>query len=195
MSLEAHARAWIGPYSQALHLERTLDWLLELDPDAGEALRLAALTHDMERHFPGGPVQDKANAAWDDPAYLRAHSERSARVVGDWLAEQGAAPELIADVQGLIELHETGGSPRADLLQVADSISFLETLADLAADWVRTGACSLEQAGAKHGYMFDRIRLERARAIAEPYFDEAMARIAGVAIDPAIGDLMLKGET
>ncbi len=47
---------WIEPYWNAEHLVRTRDWLLELEPDASEALRLAALTHDMERHFPGGPV-------------------------------------------------------------------------------------------------------------------------------------------
>jgi hypothetical protein len=186
MSLEALARAWIAPYSQAEHLRRTLDWLLELDPHAGEAPRLAALTHDMERHFPGGPAQDKANAAWDDPEYLRAHSERSARIVGEWLAENGAAPELMGDARRLIELHETGGSPRADLLQAADSISFLETLSGLAADWVRTGTCSPGQARAKHEYMLDRIRIARAHTIALPYFDDAIARIDEASIDPAI---------
>ena len=55
MTLEERALAWIEPYWNAEHLVRTRDWVLELEPDASEALRLAALTHDMERHFPGGP--------------------------------------------------------------------------------------------------------------------------------------------
>ena len=53
VSLEEEALEWIAPYWNANHLVRTRDWLLELEPDAPEGLRLAALTHDMERHFPG----------------------------------------------------------------------------------------------------------------------------------------------
>ena len=56
LTLEDRALVWIEPYWNAEHLVRTRDWLLELDPGASEALRLAAVTHDMERHFPGGPV-------------------------------------------------------------------------------------------------------------------------------------------
>jgi len=47
------AIAWMGevhPHSR--HLLRTLEWLLELDPQASEALRIAAVTHDAERAFP-----------------------------------------------------------------------------------------------------------------------------------------------
>lgn len=176
-TLEDRARDWIAPYSQARHLVRTLDWLLELEPAADEAMRLAALTHDMERHFPGGPVQDRSDAAWDDPAYLAAHSERSARIVGDWLREQNAPDELVLDVEGLIELHEVGGTERADLLQAADSISFLDSLADLAAGWVRDGVCSPEQAKAKHRYMLERIRVPEGRRLAEPQYEQAIAAL------------------
>jgi hypothetical protein len=139
-ALERAALDWIRPYSQRHHLMRTRDWALELDPGAREALRLAALTHDIERHFPGGLVQDKTGP-WDDPAYNRAHAERSARIVGEWLVEQGAERELVAPVEELIRMHETGGSPEADLLQAADSLSFLETLQDIACSWVRDGVC------------------------------------------------------
>jgi hypothetical protein len=50
-------------------------------------VRLAALTHDMERAFPGpdSPVLDSL----DDPVYERLHSERSARIVTEWLASHG----------------------------------------------------------------------------------------------------------
>src|SRR5262245_46491025 len=130
-ALEQRALAWIEPYQQAEHLRRTRDWLLELDPAASEALRIAALTHDIERLFPGGPVQDKTNAAWDDPAYNEAHAERSAAIVSDWLSEQGAPAALVAETARLIRIHEVGGTPEADLLQAADSVSFLETLQDV----------------------------------------------------------------
>ncbi len=39
-------------HPHARHLLRTEDWLLELDGDAGEGLRLAAVLHDIERAFP-----------------------------------------------------------------------------------------------------------------------------------------------
>src|SRR5438552_2194799 len=96
LTLEERALEWIEPYWNAEHLRRTRDWLLELDPDASEALRLAALTHDIERHFPGGPANDLSVAPEDDMEYRRAHSERSAGFVTAWLREQGAGERLVA---------------------------------------------------------------------------------------------------
>jgi hypothetical protein len=46
-------RAWIADvHPHARHLERTLDWLVDLDPEAATATRIAAVTHDIERTFP-----------------------------------------------------------------------------------------------------------------------------------------------
>lgn len=177
MSLERRAQDWIAPYHQAEHLIRTRDWLLELAPGAGEALVLAALIHDIERHFPGGPRQDKAESPWDDAEYLHAHSERSAQIAGGWLREHGAAPALVEEVERLIRAHELGGFPEADLLQAADSISFLETLAGIAVSWVRDGVCSPQKAKEKHDWMLERIRLERARELARPFHERAIAAI------------------
>ncbi len=174
IDLSRSAVAWIRPYSQAEHLLRTRDWVLDLDPRPSDALLLAALTHDIERHVPGGPQQDKSGAAWDDPEYLRAHSERSAQIVGAWLRSQGASPELEDEVRELILLHEVGGSPAADVLQAADSISFLETLSDVVVSWIRSGECSAEKAKEKHDWML------------EPHPDRARAR-AGAALLRACG--------
>src|SRR5215213_2194044 len=125
--LEARALEWISPYSQAEHLIRARDWVLELEPNASLALRFAALTHDIERHFPGGPQQDFQHDAWDDPDYLFAHSTRSADIVQRWLEESPEPPEadFVREVRRLILLHELGGDREADLLQAADSLSFL----------------------------------------------------------------------
>jgi hypothetical protein len=38
--------------------------------------------------------------------------------------------------------HETGGSPAADLVQVADSLSFLETKRSLMQRWLADGAAT-----------------------------------------------------
>ena len=175
MSLGRRALAWIEPYWNANHLVRTRDWALELDPDAGEALRLAALTHDMERHFPGGPAPDLSIEPERDVEYRRLHSERSARIVGEWLRGEGAEDALVADVERLIVAHETGGASDEDLLQAADSLSFLETNAGLVAGWYTSGSCSRERAKAQHRWMFERIKLDRARELARPLYEEAIA--------------------
>jgi hypothetical protein len=65
MTHEDAAREWIAPYWNAEHLERTLAWTLRLRPEASPALRLAALTHVVERMIPGGPRADPG--AWDEP--------------------------------------------------------------------------------------------------------------------------------
>ena len=123
------------PYNST-HLLKSLDWLDRLAPDASEAVRLATLTHDMERAF-GGP--DAIPIKMNDRAYEEAHSNRSARIVGEWLRANGADAELVRDVEELIRVHEWGGSPDADLVQAADSLSFLETNIDLMLGFVKNG--------------------------------------------------------
>jgi hypothetical protein len=177
--IERRALEWIGPYNQALHLERARDWLARLDPDAPLEARLAVVTHDIERMFPGGPQMDKATGRWDDPHYLYAHASRSAEVVGFWLHTQADAPEELSvpEVQRLITLHEFGGVDGADLVQAADSLSFLETLQDVVRKWVTRGECGAEQARAKHRYMAERIRVPSARELAGPLLEQALASL------------------
>ena len=156
--VEQKAVAWIGPYDQAWHLVRARDWLVHIDPGASLEMRLAAVTHDIERMFPGGPSIDKATCRWDDPDYLYAHASRSADVVEKWLAEQGSVGREVdvAEVRRLITLHEFGGLDGADQVQAGDSLSFLETLREIVRRWVTSGECSVAQARAKHQYMADR---------------------------------------
>ena len=156
--LEQAAEAWIAGYYNERHLLRTRDWLVALAPDASEAARVAALTHDIERRVLGGPRLNPRVQSWDDAEYLRVHSERSARIVGEWL---GDSP-LRAEVERLIELHELGGDGEADLLQAADSLSFLEVNAHRARIWIAEGRCDLAQAQAKLDWMRDRIRVPAA---------------------------------
>jgi hypothetical protein len=169
-TLEHEAAEWVEPYWNAEHLRRTRAWLLELDPGASEALRLAALTHDIERHFPGGPTQDLTKAPEEESDYRRLHAERSASIVREWLRGHGAPEALSDDVARLIRLHEVGGDPEADLLQAADSLSFLEVNIDLPRKWAADGRCSVARGLDQHRWMLERIRLERARELAEPLY-------------------------
>ncbi len=175
--IETRAVAWISPYSQAWHLERARDWVVYLDGGASLEMRLAAVTHDIERMFPGGPVFDKQHGRWDDPHYLYAHAARSGAIVATWLREQNAAADgcSAAEVDRLVTLHEFGGLGGADLVQAGDSLSFLETLQETVTRWVTAGECDIGQARAKYEYMAARIRIREARLLAEPLLAQAMA--------------------
>jgi hypothetical protein len=176
-TLEQEASDWVAPYWNAEHLRRTRDWLLELEPHASEALRLAALTHDIERHFPGGPSQDLTKAPEDDAEYRRLHAERSAAIVRGWLLGHGAAAPLAEEVARLIRLHENGGDEAADVLQAADSLSFLEVNVDLPRKWAAEGRCSVARGLDQHRWMLERIRVPRARELAAPLYSR-VSRLA-----------------
>ena len=168
---------WIPQYYDGKHLLRTGDWLLALAPDAPEPLVIAAVTHDIERAVPGGPILDKQHTPWDDVAYNTAHCTRSAAVVATWLFDRGASESFIRGVQQPICEHEFGGSPEGDLIQAADSISFLETNGPLVVKWIKNGECSLEKGREKMQWMCDRVRLERARDAAGAQLAIGMADI------------------
>jgi NADPH:quinone reductase-like Zn-dependent oxidoreductase len=175
--LVERARAWVAAvHPHGRHLDRTLVWLLVLDPGASEALRLAAVLHDIERAFePDDVPPDGTDPA--SSAYTAWHQERSARVAGEWLAQQGAPPDLVDHVRRLVRVHEDGGDPEADLLQAADSISFLETQIDLFIGMVRDGRRSRAEAERKFRWMFERLRVPRAREIAAPMLAAGLARL------------------
>ena len=177
LRLREAAFGWLEPYYDRVHLTRASDWMLVLDPGAPDHLVLAALMHDLERSIPGGPALDMANVGWDDKTYNDAHTGRSAAVVATWLVERGAPAELVVAVQQPIREHEFGGSPEGDLMQAADSISFLEANGELVAGWALRGMCSAEKAEEKLRWMYERIRLERARPLAEPYLERSLAHL------------------
>jgi hypothetical protein len=172
------ARRWVVenyPYNRD-HLLKALEWLDRLAPGAREAVRLAALTHDMERAFPGpdSPVLESL----DDPVYERLHSERSARIVSEWLAAQGADEQLTRDVAALIVAHEVGGTREADLVQAADRLSFLETNVDLFLGFVESGRFTIDDVRTKFEHSYHRIRVPDGKALARPLYEEADARLA-----------------
>jgi hypothetical protein len=177
--LEA-ARSWVlATYTfNSYHLVNTLEWLDRLAPDAREALRLAAITHDMERAFPG-PDQPHATTL-TDPVYNRLHAERSARIVGVWLRAEHADEAVTREVEALIVAHEVGGWLEADLLQAADSISFLDVNVDLALSFIESGRFSADDVRTKLHYSYDRIQVPAARPLARPLLDRALARLDAV---------------
>jgi hypothetical protein len=178
------------PYNRR-HLLRALEWLDDLAPGSNEALRLAALTHDMERAFPGPDSPQMSGL--DDPAYNQLHCERSARIVTAWLRARQAPRTVISEVEQLILAHETGGWAEADLVQAADSLSFLDTNVDLFLEFVRSGRFPASAVRWKFEHTYDRIKVPRARAIARPLVNAAVASLAALERDlpgsvPSNGD-------
>jgi hypothetical protein len=175
--LEARAERWIEEvHPHARHLVRARDWAVALEPEAGEALRIAAVLHDVERAFPDPECPWDPAGDWDHPGYLRWHQERAAAIAARWLGEQDAPPELVDDVRRLILVHEEGGWYEADILQAADSLSFLETLSGVTVGWVRNGTPP-ERAIDKLRFMADRIRIQEARSEAGPLLERALADV------------------
>ena len=113
-----------------------------------------------------------------DPEYERLHSERSARIVGEWLTTQAAPEPLVKEVVRLIVAHESGGWPEADLVQAADSLSFLDTNIDLFLGFARSGRFPVSAVRSKFHYTYERINVVEARTIARPLTDAALGRLA-----------------
>jgi hypothetical protein len=178
--LVARAQAWVAEvHPHAEHLERTLHWALELDPQASEALRIAAVTHDIERAFPDNAAGWDSPRDWDSPEYNRWHQDRCAELVERRLRSQGADEGLVSAVGDLVRVHEEGGWPEADVLQAADSLSFLETMVPVVIAWVRDGRAPVERAAGKLHHSVERIApdLQRARSLAEPMLEQALGRL------------------
>lgn len=153
-------------------------WLVALEPAAPEPLLVAALTHDMERHFPGGTQPDKAAGAWDDLEYNTRHQQRSAQIVSEWLRAQDVPDPFVEEARAAILEHEFGGSPTGNLMQASDSLSFLDVNGPLVVRWVTGGETSLKHALRKLEWMYERIQVDRARELAQPLYQRAVTVVA-----------------
>jgi kynurenine formamidase len=175
------ATAWMADlHPHFRHMQRTLDWAVEIDPQASEAVRIAAVTHDAERAYPEGDWDSAVS--WNDPEYNRWHQERCAEIVAAWLRDHDAPAELAAQVERIVLVHEEGGFPEADVVQAADSLSFLETMVHVIAEWVQSGRAPRENAEGKARHSLERISpaLTHAREEAEPLLAAALQRLAAV---------------
>lgn len=177
--LELAAIDWLDGFYQLEHLLSTRAWTMRLVPTASAELKFAALVHDAERFFPGGP-SGTPDTAFDDPDYLFAHSIRSGDIVEEWLRKQPLASEdFIRRVRQLVLRHEIGGNMEEDVLQAADSLSWFDTLDWVAYDWANSGRVPLEKVYAKLDWMLNRIRPSNARENALDIYRDAIAALEG----------------
>lgn len=185
-SLELKAITWLDGFFQLEHLLAARVWAIRLSGSASPELKFAALIHDAERFFPGGPSSTPSDG-FDNPDYLFVHSMRSADIVGEWLRAQtpGCSDAFARRVRALILRHEIGGDQEEDILQAADSLSFLETFDWLVVEWVHKGIYTFDEARAKLDWMVARIRIPDAVRVALPFYARAVHRLEG-AKDPKI---------
>ena len=106
------------------HADNTVEWLLRLDPDADQALQLAALAHDIDR---ADDVRKIKRANFDDyDAFKSAHARNGAEILRSILIRCDVEGDVVDEACRLVEVHEVGGDPRSDLLKDADSISYFD---------------------------------------------------------------------
>ena len=165
-------------HPHAAHLERTLYWTRELDPEAERrpAARRPAARHRARVPDPGSPFDSARD--WSLDAYVDYHQGRSAAHLSRWMAERGAGADEISPAVALVAVHERGGWPEADVLQAADSLSFIETLTPLLREWIATGRSSQADALAKLDSMWDRIRVPAAHERGRALYESARAEVA-----------------
>ena len=107
------------------HSTNTLEWLLKLEPDADDALQLAALGHDIDRAVEASKVLRADFSEYDD--FKAAHARHSAEMLLGILQHCGVGdPMLAGELSRLVCLHEVGGDARSDLLVDADSLSYFD---------------------------------------------------------------------
>lgn len=175
--LELAAIEWLDGFYQLEHLLAARRWAIRLAGEATPELRFAALVHDAERFFPGGP-SNMPQDGFDNPDYLFVHSLRSADIVDEWLDRQNKhlSQTFRKRVRALILRHELGGNPEEDILQAADSLSFLSTFDWLVVGWVREGKYTVDGACEKLDWMLTRIRVPAALQLALPFYVDVVTK-------------------
>lgn len=105
-----------------VHSRNTLEWLLKLKPDADEALKIAALGHDIERAVEERKVKRRNCKSYDE--FKQTHALNSANILVEIMEECNINKELVDDIFYLVQYHEIGGNKRVDVLRDADTLSF-----------------------------------------------------------------------
>jgi len=160
------------------HLERTVFWLKQLNPEADEALLIAALSHDIERAFRDDNYNkiSQSEKGYQSEDHLLHHQEKGAEIMTKFLEEKGGSGELIKKVAHLISKHEVGGDDDQNLIKDADSLSFLENNIDIFLI-KQVEKMGKEKVRDKFNWMFNRISSDQAKVLAQPMYDEAIKKL------------------
>ncbi|RJO61427.1 DUF4202 family protein [candidate division WS5 bacterium] len=113
---------------EIIHAQLTLKNLLEIIPDADDAVKIAAYAHDVERGVykitETYNLKDNSGASIDE--FKKQHAIRSAKIISDILEKDGFEKEFIDHVARIVEKHEVGGDEKTNAVMDADSISYFD---------------------------------------------------------------------
>ena len=179
-----------SPYpEEPFHSVNTLEWVLQLRPDADEALRVAALGHDIERAFGIKRVRTADFDTFDE--YKQAHALNSAQILTQIMEECGVDQNMVDDVAHLVAHHETGGDEREDVLRDADAISFFHVCLPLFYD--RKGE---EITRKRCVWSYKKLPGRLRRKVAEiDYMDENLRRIVEESLGLESGSSAVAGKS
>lgn len=107
------------------HAKLVLKWVCKLKPEADEALKIAALSHDIDRAMTGITEKDLKDFSQINE-FKKEHSIRSAKFICDLLIKHKYSPEVIEKVKHLVENHEFGGDTETNILTDADSLAYFD---------------------------------------------------------------------
>jgi len=138
-----------------------------------EVLIIAAFAHDIERGYDQDHCLTWAMYLGDYEAYKRTHAWRSAAVITKILKDHGASDDLVEKVRDIVRRHEDGGTPEADIICAADSLSFMK---DILKEYVTEN--SYEQTMMKLNWMFDRIPFEAVKNQYRSFYRECCQWVA-----------------
>jgi len=105
------------------HSQLTLERLLKLDPNADEALQIAAIAHDIERGITKITEKDLKDLS-NFNQFKKEHCIRSAEYTKEILLKYKYPQDTIDKVTKLIANHEFGGDKEGNLLMDADSLAY-----------------------------------------------------------------------
>lgn len=159
------------------HFERTVFWLEKFLPHCGEAEKVAAYSHDIERAFRDEDKQAPEN--YLNVEFLRHHEESGAEIMRKFLTEKGVSNDFIDIVVHLISRHEEGWDEAQNALMDADSVSFFETNAE---NFVRKKAWIewYDRVKQKLEWMYSRIHSENAKGEAKKNYEYWMNELEKV---------------
>jgi hypothetical protein len=162
------------------HALDTWQWTLELDPDAGLAVQVAALFHDIERLDSEAEVRIEHRAP-DYQAFKDEHARRGALIAARALGGAGLPPSEIAHVAELVAGHERPlAQGEAALLADADVLSFFSCNSS---GFLRCYGPSHTEL--KIAWSIDRLRPEARRLIERIRFDREVALLVAAALGSA----------
>ena len=108
----------------SIHSQNTREWILKLKPEADMGLQIAALGHDIERSIEERKIKREEFTDYNE--FKKAHSQNSAIILHEILVKYNFNQDFIDKVVHLVLLHEFGGTPEANILKCADSISYFD---------------------------------------------------------------------